>query len=146
MTTKYGKYIFTEPSPPMIPGEPPRTPPDRKRPPKVMRIDASMMDGIGIEFSFVGQSEPSADKHPTHTHDVDEYLFMMGGEELYDFGAEVELTLGAGKDREKHIITKSSIVYIPAGLPHLPWSFKKVTKPIIRGHILVASNYRQQLL
>jgi uncharacterized RmlC-like cupin family protein len=73
-------------------------------------------------------------------------LFMMGGEDLYDFGAEVELTLGAGKDREKHIITKSSIVYIPAGLPHLPWSFKKVTKPIIRGHILVASNYRQQLL
>jgi mannose-6-phosphate isomerase-like protein (cupin superfamily) len=145
MTTKYGKYIFNEPSPPM-PGAPTERPPGVARKTRVMRIDSSLMDTIGIEFAFVGQSEPSADPHPTHTHDVDEYLFMMGGEDLLDFGAEVEITLGAGKDQEKHIINKSSVVFIPAGLPHLPWSFKKVTKPIIRGHILVTPQYHQALL
>jgi mannose-6-phosphate isomerase-like protein (cupin superfamily) len=145
MTTKYGKYIFTEPSPPM-PGVPSERPPGAARKVRVMRVDSSLMDSIGIEFSFVGQSEPSADPHTTHTHDVDEYLFMMGGEDLLDFGAEAEITLGAGKDQEKHVIRKSSVVYIPAGLPHLPWAFKKVTKPIIRGHILVTPQYRQTLL
>lgn len=131
MTTKYGKYIFNEPHY------------GQRRNDRVMRIDSSLMDTIGLEFAFIGQKQPSDDKHPTHTHDVDEYLFFMGGENILDFGAEVELTLGTGEDQEKHVINKSSIVYIPAGLPHLPWAFKNVTKPIIRGHILVAPSYRQ---
>ena len=46
-----------------------------------------------------------------------------------DFGAEVEMHLG--DNHEKHIITFSACVHIPAGLMHCPLNIKKVSKPIM---------------
>jgi len=41
-------------------------------------------------------------------------------------GAEVELWL----EDEKHIITRSSLVFIPAGMKHCPLTFLRVDKPV----------------
>ena len=42
-------------------------------------------------------------------------------------GAEIEFYLGP--EREKHIITKSCVMFMPALFPHGPWIPKKTTKP-----------------
>jgi hypothetical protein len=153
MANKYGKYILSEPqykSQSVTP--PPQKQSDATiKPASVMSVNSSLIDTIGIDFAFVGRTQPS-DKspygHQSHTHDVDEYIFFIGSnpEDLHDFEAEIEITLGAGEDEEKHIINKASVVYIPKGLPHLPLEFKKVDKPFIWGHILMTPDYNQIVL
>ena len=46
-----------------------------------------------------------------------------------DLGAEVEMCMGP--EMEKHIITKSTIMYLPAHFPHSPWRILKVTRPFL---------------
>jgi hypothetical protein len=67
----------------------------------------------------------------THAHDFQEVLCFIGGNplDITDFGAEVEIQLGA--EHEKHVITKTSCVSIPPNLPHCPLNIKRVDKPII---------------
>ena len=64
-----------------------------------------------------------------HSHDFPEMLCFIGGnpEDITDFGAEIEFTLGG----EKHLITTPAVVSIPGGVEHCPIVFKKVTKPLI---------------
>ena len=139
MATKYGKYILTEPQAPAPPtAQPPAMPPEAaRRPiPPNMKVNSYLIDTIPVEFAFVGMtktSDPAQTGHPSHTHDVDEFIYFVGGnpENMFDFGAEIEIILGAGEDEEKHIVNKACVVYVPAGLPHLPITFKKVDKPIL---------------
>jgi hypothetical protein len=157
MATKYGKYILTEPlaeNKDMIP-MPGMTPEKMKEmmasAPPMMKVNSSFFETIGLDFAFVPTlkpSDPAQPGHPSHTHDVDEYIWFHGAdpENMYDFGAEIEIILGAGEDEEKHIINKACVVYVPAGLPHLPITFKRVDKPIFWGHILVAPMYRETRL
>jgi hypothetical protein len=64
----------------------------------------------------------------SHSHDYDEVIAFFGTDHdnPYNLGAEVELWLGD----EKHIITKTSLVFIPAGLKHCPLIFLRVDKPV----------------
>ncbi len=128
--TKYGKYIMKEPSAKQWPGIP-------------ISVDSTLNKGIGCDFAFVGVTKPTVSEHPPHKHPVDEFLFYMGGDpnNILDFQAEVELTLGDGDDKEVHTITSTSIVYIPKGLVHLPMKFTKVNKPILCGHLLMNGTY-----
>jgi hypothetical protein len=128
--TKYGKYIMKEPSAKKWPGIP-------------ISVDSTLHKGIGCDFAFVGVTKPTVSEHPPHKHPVDEFLFYMGGDpnNILDFQAEVELTLGYGDDMEVHKITSTSIVYIPKGLVHLPMKFIKVNKPILCGHLLMNGTY-----
>ena len=63
-----------------------------------------------------------------HKHDVDEILLFlaMGPEE--DLAAEADITLGEDEEAEIHAITRTSLVYIPAGLQHGPMSPKNFDK------------------
>jgi hypothetical protein len=155
--TKYGKYILGEPHAPnkhMIPM--PGVTPEKmqemmKKGPPTLKVNGNLINTISIEFAFVGNTKPSDPKqpgHPSHKHDVDEFIYFHGADpnNMLDFGAEIEIILGAGKDEEKHIINKACVVYVPAGLYHLPITFKKVTKPIFWGHILMAPDYTETRL
>ena len=46
-----------------------------------------------------------------------------------DLGAEVELQMGA--EREKHIMTKSTVVFIPANVIHCPYIIRRTDRPWI---------------
>jgi hypothetical protein len=64
-----------------------------------------------------------------HSHPFPEMLCFIGGdpENINDFGAEVEFTIGG----ETHKITTSTVVSIPGNVDHCPIKIKKVTKPIV---------------
>jgi hypothetical protein len=78
----------------------------------------------------------------THTHNNAEILCFIGGNpvDIQDFGAEVEVELG--NEHEKHIITQTSCISMPANLPHCPLSIKKVTKPIVFLEISLTPAYK----
>jgi hypothetical protein len=75
-------------------------------------------DGTGI-----GQVKP-------HTHDFDEALAVFGSnpEDCRDLCAELEFWLGD----EKHVITKSCIIFIPKGLQHGPIGFSRIDRPVFQ--------------
>jgi hypothetical protein len=64
-----------------------------------------------------------------HSHKFPEMLCFIGGnpEDITDFGAEIEFTLGG----EKHKISRPAVVSIPSGVKHCPIVFTRVTKPLV---------------
>jgi len=99
----------------------------------------SDLPGAGINFGFRYYVKPFKMELQSHHHDVDEYLFFLGGQ-LPDltanFDAEIEIFLGP--EYEKHIITKPCILYIPKGLEHNPMDIKRVGKPLLFIPLLLA--------
>jgi len=128
--TKYGKCILREPHANMWPQVP-------------IYVDSSLNEGITCDIVFNVCTEPGMEGPPPHKHDADEYIFFLGGDprNYMDFQAEIDLCLGWGEDQETHTINTATVVYIPKGLVHLPWNFKRVDKPIIVGHILLAPKF-----
>ncbi len=91
---------------------------------------AYYMECVWVMPRPAGSPGPGGRKTGTepHTHDYDEIIAFIGTnhDDPYDLGAEVELWLGD----EKHIIKKTSLVFIPAGLKHCPLTFLKVDRPV----------------
>ena len=75
----------------------------------------------------------------SHHHDTDEYLFFLGAtlpDLVGSFDAEIEYFMG--KEYEKHIITKATVLYIPAGLEHNPCDIKRIGKPMMFSALQLA--------
>jgi mannose-6-phosphate isomerase-like protein (cupin superfamily) len=99
----------------------------------------SDLPGAGINMGFRYYVKPFKMELQSHHHDVDEYLFFLGGQ-LPDltanFDAEIEIFLGP--EYERHIITKPCILYIPRGFEHNPMDIKRVGKPLLFMPLLLA--------
>jgi len=63
-----------------------------------------------------------------HTHPFDEVVAFFGTDpqDPEDLCGEVELWL----EDEKHILTKSCLVFVPKGMNHCPLIIRRVDKPI----------------
>jgi hypothetical protein len=128
--TKYGKYIITEMKKKLkfLPttGEPPPT--DERS--IFLWLDDEVLKGaFYMECVWFWKTE----SHPPgaaseHSHKWDEILGFFGTnpEDPYDLGGEVELWLGD----EKHVMTKSFLVFIPGGLKHRAVYIARVDRPI----------------
>jgi hypothetical protein len=75
------------------------------------------------------------DMEDTHIHQgVEEYIFFMGADPLniFDFDAEIEMFFGDDPDHlESKIITKPTVVRIPANVWHCPILFRRMNKPVV---------------
>jgi hypothetical protein len=63
-----------------------------------------------------------------HTHPFDEVITFFGTnpDDPEDLCGEVELWL----EDEKHILTKSSLIYVPKGMKHCPLIIRRADRPI----------------
>jgi hypothetical protein len=141
--TKYGKYFLKEPW-----GVPNQNDPQ-----------APIYIGLGQKAAVEGWDEPLTQVlRPIykpykmipdgHRHSVAEILYFIGGNPMNfkEFGAEVEFTIGEGKDKEVHIITTTTWVYIPRNVLHCPLNFKRVDKPIMFGHIMFSPTFESTII
>jgi hypothetical protein len=69
--------------------------------------------------------------HGPHEHKNPSLYMYLGTDpdNPLDLGGEIEICVGP--EMEKHILTRSTIVFIPANFPHFPWRILKVTRPFI---------------
>jgi len=99
----------------------------------------SVLPGSGINMGWQMFVKPYRMELESHHHDVDEYLIFLGAtlpDLVGSFDAEIELFLG--KEYEKHIITKATVLYIPRGLEHNPLDIKRLGKPMMFSALQLA--------
>lgn len=121
--TKYGKYFIyqSKASDKHALGTFPGTP--------VMNINETVIkDGFYFECIWFTGNVSEKDAFKPHYHDFDEYIGFFGSdaEDAFNLNAEVEFWY----NDEKHLITRSCIVYIPKGIQHTPIMVSKLKKPI----------------
>src|SRR5512136_2830949 len=130
--SKYGKYFMTEPIEigPMLHacGE--------------EGCVGAQFSGFPIEMQLLCLKEPGIMIHKPHAHTVDELFFIFGGnpQNYFEFGAVIEIMMGA--EQERHIVDKTTIIYIPAGVVHCPITTLKVDKPVQWMHVLFQGKYK----
>jgi hypothetical protein len=77
-------------------------------------------------------AEDKGKTHATkpHSHPYDEVLALIGTDpnNPNDLGGEAEMWLGG----EKHIVDKSCLIYLPAGLEHGPFLQNSMSRPIFQ--------------
>ncbi len=134
MATKYSKYIITRCVNPEQRHDwsPTYSPQDRT---KILRLDEDVITGAKLFAEAVWfwpamiETEISERSTKPHVHPYDEVLGLIGTnpDDPYDLCGESEIILGG----EKHIVNKSALIYIPAGLEHGPFSETRIDRPII---------------
>ena len=132
---KTSKYIITDVKPDkLFPGEQSgigkKPESGHVTPTHVMWLDGDVIPGAFYSESVWIWPDCASDKSAAeaHTHDFTEEITFFGTdfENPKDLCGEVELWLGD----EKHILTKSCMVFIPKGLTHCPLVFRRVDSPI----------------
>ena len=78
-----------------------------------------------------------------HVHDSDELLSFLGSnpDDPSDLCGEVEFHI----EGEKHILTKSTYIYIPAGVKHVPLYINRVDRPIFHFSLVFQPHYALNL-
>ena len=103
------------------------------------------MDGNVVEGAFqmntawyfaVPDNDPVFEEH---CHNSDEIIGFYSGDpnHPYDLGGELEVTI----DGETRKITKSTMLFIPAGTKHMPLRILKVDRPIFHFSVVTEANY-----
>lgn len=128
--SKYAKYIITETKPDL------KLPEFRRRTADVradmetrlIHLDDDVIKGAFYVECLWFWKGADAVLVEAHTHNFDEVITFFGTnpEDPHDLGGEIELWLGD----EKHLLTKSCLVFVPKGLKHCPLIIKRVDRPI----------------
>jgi hypothetical protein len=129
--SKYGKYILSKDIYRKIPKEYAGT--------SLVSHDGELKADVSMGYHCVTKPILFSE---THTHDNEEILCFIGGNplDITDFGAEIEMSMGS--EHEKHVITQTACVSIPANLAHCPLNIKKVDKPIIFLEMSLTRSYK----
>lgn len=74
-----------------------------------------------------------------HAHDSDELIgfFSSDPENPYDLGAEIEVSING----ERHLLTRSTILFVPANMPHMPMRILKVDRPVFHFSVVTSHLY-----
>jgi len=95
---------------------------------------------LNYDFTFGHQfvTTPFKGDNPPHTHNFQEFIAWYGTnpDDPFDFGGEVVFYMG--KELEKHVITRPTVVSLPPGLVHCPLEITRVDRPIIQLEIMLA--------
>jgi hypothetical protein len=130
--SKYGKYFITEPIEigPMlhICGE--------------EGCHGAQFPGFPVEVQLLCLTKPGPMILHPHSHEVDELFFIFGGNprNYFEFGAEIEIMMG--EEQERHIVDKTTIIYVPKGVVHCPITTLKVDSPVQWMHVLFQGRYQ----
>jgi hypothetical protein len=88
-----------------------------------------------MEVDFI---EPGSKRPKTwvkaHTHEQDEIIGFVGTDvkNPQDLKGEIELWM----EDEKHILTKSCLVFVPKGFKHCPLTLVRADAPIVHFSVL----------
>ncbi|MBN1190107.1 MAG: hypothetical protein JXA46_10175 [Dehalococcoidales bacterium] len=104
---------------------------------KLFGLDFHVEYGTYLAAGKMG-TEPVA-----HAHEYNQVLVFMGTDAdcIGDLGAEVEMCLGP--QCEKHIVTTSTAISIPKGLPHFPATINRMDRRFIYMEVSCTSEPKE---
>jgi len=135
--SKYGKYVITDLKEPEERKK--IAPVYNKYAKRILWMDKDVVPGaFNMNTSWYLKASMTIDDKP-HTHDSDEIIgfFSNDASKPYDLGGEIEIWL----EGEKQIITKSCMIFVPAGMVHCPLILKRVDRPIFHFTVVTAGQY-----
>jgi len=94
--------------------------------------DNDIIEGCNyFSAMWMGETATKTLGHGPHTHPVPEVLVALGSDpnNPQDLGAEFEMYMGV--EMEKHIVNRSTLIYIPANTVHCPFTVTRVTRPFL---------------
>jgi len=107
---------------------------------RVLWMDNKVVEGA-FQMNISWYLRPQTGQQPlkAHTHDPDEIIGFFGNnsEDPYDLGGEIEFWL----EDEKHIITRSSLIFVPGGMKHCPLILRRVDRPIFHFSTVTSGQY-----
>lgn len=107
---------------------------------RVLRIDKEIVDGaFHMETAWYLRSAPTGIQDKPHVHDSDEIICFFGSdpENPYDLGGEVEIWL----EDDRHVIDRSAMIFVPAGMKHCPLNITRVDRPIFHFIAVASEEY-----
>ena len=107
---------------------------------RILWIDDKVVEGA-FQMNVSWYLKPQTGQQPlgAHTHDSGEIIGFFGNnhEDPHDLGGEVEFWL----EDEKHMITKSCLIFVPAGMKHCPLILTRVDRPIFHFSTVTSGHY-----
>jgi quercetin dioxygenase-like cupin family protein len=110
---------------------------------RILWMDDNVVEGaFHMNTSWFLKASTTTENEP-HTHDSDEIIGFFGSnaDDPYDLGGEIEIWL----EDEKHILTRSSLLFIPAGMKHCPLIIRRVDRPIFHFTVVTGGQYTRKL-
>lgn len=136
---KNGKYIVQELKEPNM-GTPEFQTMYKKFSNRILWMDSNVVEGafqMNTAWYFnVPEIDPVFEEHE---HDYDEIVGFYGSnpDDPYDLGGEIEV----GIDGEMHKLTRTSMLFFPAGMKHMPLAIKRVDRPIFHFSVVMNPEY-----
>ncbi len=145
---KYSKYIITEPKPPppeilkKLEAERAKSKSTVKST-RLMSVDDETVKGffyVDCNWLWSGSAEDTAEE--PHAHDFDEVIGFVGSnqEDPQDLGGKITIWL----DDKEEVLTKSCLIFVPAGTRHCPILFNRIDRPIFFVTISPVGEYTRQ--
>ena len=135
--SKYGKYVVTDL---IVPEEKKKIAADyAKYATRILWMDENVVEGAFHMNTAWYMKEATTLEDKPHVHDDDEIIGFFGGDPAnpHDLGGEIEIWL----EDEKQTITKSALLFVPAGMKHCPLVLKRFDRPIFHFTIVPGGRY-----
>ena len=107
---------------------------------RILWMDGGVCPGAFQMNTAWYKSVPPRDPiFPEHEHPYSELIGFYGSdpEDPYDLGGVVEF----GINGEMHRLTRSTIIFVPGGLPHSPVRVLEVNRPIFHFSVVMNTEY-----
>ncbi len=135
--SRYAKYVVTELK---IPEEKHKIAADyAKYATRILWLDENVVEGaFHMNTAWYLKAATTLEDVP-HVHDTDEIIGFFGSDPAnpHDLGGEIEIWL----EDEKQVITKSAMLFVPAGMKHCPLVLKRVDRPIFHFTTVPGKQY-----
>jgi hypothetical protein len=109
---------------------------------RILWMDDKVVEGA-FHMNVAWYLKPTAKtiEDKPHVHDTDEIIgfFSSDPDNPYDLGGEVEIWL----EDEKHVIDRSVMIFVPAGMVHCPLVIKRVDRPIFHFTTVTGGQYNK---
>jgi hypothetical protein len=109
---------------------------------RILWMDDQVVEGaFHMNTAWYLKAGPTLEDRP-HVHDTDEIIGFFGSDpaDPHDLKGEIEIWL----EDEKHVIDKSAMIFIPAGMVHCPLVINRVDRPIF--HFTTVTGHRYDKL
>ena len=109
---------------------------------RILWMDGNVCPGAFQMNTAWYHSVPERDPvFPEHEHPYDEIVGFFGSnpDDPYDLGGVIEF----GMNGDMHRLTRSTMIFVPSGLPHSPIRIIEVDRPIFHFSVVMNTEYAE---